>query len=100
MKQLLKQCAEWLSEHSEGKEAQELLQEIRSKLRMEEGIFTVSVVSRDDLISQGYDANAVDDRTMERIALSMNKAHKEYGEYWFTLTNACSNEDVPLLDEA
>ena len=75
MKQLLEQCAEWLSKHSDDKEAQELSQKIRNKLRTEEGLFSVSVVSRDDLLSQGYDGDAVDDRTMERIASSMGKAH-------------------------
>lgn len=97
MKQLLRECAEWLSEHPDNEKARELLDKIQAKLRFEEGYFIISVVSRDDLISQGYDGNAVDDETMKNIASSMSKAHTEYGEYWLSLSNACMNADVPQL---
>lgn len=73
MKHLLQQCAEWLSVHSDDENSRDLLERICAKLKSEEEFFIVSVVSRDDLISQGYDGNAVDDKTMERIASSMGK---------------------------
>lgn len=99
MKQLLEQCAGWLSGHQDDEEARELLKRIQDTLRLEEGFFVVSRVSRDDLTDKGFDGDAVDDETMEKIASSMGKAHTEYGDYWLSLEHACWNENVPRLED-
>lgn len=99
MKQLLEQCAGWLSGHQDDEEAQELQKRIQATLRLEEGFFVVSRVSRDDLTDKGFDGDAVDDETMEKIASSMGKAHTEYGDYWLSLEHACWNENVPRLED-
>lgn len=60
----------------------------------------VLVLDKMELLLQAVSKLDKDGRyeTMAGIASSMGKAHTEYGEHWFSLRNACGNEDIPLLE--
>ncbi|WP_289756816.1 hypothetical protein [Muribaculum intestinale] len=48
-------------------------------------------------MSAGYDADAVSDDDLERIAESMHEGHTEYGGYWLALKDACDDMKIPRL---
>lgn len=60
--------------------------------------FTVSSVSREDLISQGWDAENLDDSTMQNIADKMGDAFCECG-YWDILGGVCEHYEIKKLKE-
>lgn len=56
--------------------------------------FTVSVITREDLENQGFDASGLDDDVMESIASDMDNAYREYGDYFLNLELACKKYGV------
>lgn len=56
--------------------------------------FTVSVITREDLENQGFDARELDDNVMESIASDMDKEYREYGDYLVNLELACQKYGV------
>lgn len=48
-------------------------------------------------MSAGYDADAVSDDDLERIAESMHEGHTEYGGYWVALKDACDDLMIPRI---
>ena len=54
-------------------------------------------MSREDIVSVGYDADAVSDEELDWIAESMHEDHTEYGGYWVALTDACDGMGIPKL---
>lgn len=95
MKKLLNECAEYIRLHPDKGLSACLLDKIRYELARNEGFAIVSTVSREDILSAGYEASTVDDEKLDRIAESMCEDHTEYGGYWVALRHACENEGVP-----
>lgn len=97
MKDLLKECAEYICLHPYNETSTKLLDKIRRELESNDGASIVSEVSREDIKSAGYDVGMVDDDMLDRIAESMGEDHTEYGGYWESLRHACEYENVPRL---
>lgn len=97
MKSLLKECAEFIRLHHDSNLSVSLLNRISIELSRNDGYAVVSTVSREDIISAGYDADSVDDSTLEHIAESMGDDHTEYGGYWTSLKDACEEMVIPRL---
>ena len=94
---LLKECAEYIRSHPENGLSKKLLDKIKLELSRNDGYAIVSTVSREDIVSVGYDADAVSDEELDRIAESMHEDHTEYGGYWVALTDACDGMGIPKL---
>lgn len=94
---LLKECAEYIRLHPDDEQSGMLLEKIRLELARNDGYTIVSTVSREDIVSAGYDADAVSDDDLERIAESMHEDHTEYGGYWVALKDACEDMKIPRL---
>lgn len=92
---LLKECAEYICSHTENGLSEKLLHKIKLELSRNDGYAIVSTVSREDIVSVGYDADAVSDEELDRIAESMNEDHTEYGGYWVALKDACDDLKIP-----
>ena len=97
MIKLLKECAEFIRSHTDNVQSGILLDKIRLELERNDGYAIVSTVSREDVGSAGYDAEAVSDEELNRIAESMHEDHTEYGGYWVALKDACDNLKIPRL---
>lgn len=97
MKSLLNECADYIRSHPDSSLSDGLLEKIRTILAQNDGFAIVSEVSREDITSVGYDARAVDDDTLERIAEFMGESHTECGCYWVALRMACDGENIPRL---
>lgn len=97
MKSLLNECADYIRSHPDGSLSDALLEKIRITFAQNDGFAIVSEVSREDITSVGYDASAVDDNTLERIAEFMGESHTECGCYWIALRLACDSENIPRL---
>lgn len=92
---LLKECAECIRSLPNNELSEILLDKIRLELARNDGYAVVSTVSRYDIVSAGYDANAVSDDELDRIAESMHEDHTEYGGYWVALKDACDDLKIP-----
>lgn len=68
------------------------------KTKKEKEWFKITSVHRDDLIAIGFDGNAVDDATMERLA---NKMGDDYVAqlFWDHLEIIAEYLDIPPLKE-
>lgn len=97
MMTLLKECAEYIRLHPDDEQSGMLLEKIRLELARNDGYAIVSTVSRGDIVSVGYDADAVSDEDLDRIAESMHEDHTEYGGYWVALRDACEDMKIPRL---
>ena len=97
MIKLLKECAEYIRSHPDNGLSEKLLDKIKLALSHNDGYAIVSTVSREDIVSAGYDADAVSDDDLERIAESMHEVHTEYGGYWVALKDACDDLMIPRL---
>jgi len=97
MKSLLNECADYIRSHPDSSLSDGLLEKIRATLALNDGFAVVSEVSREDITSVGYDACAVDDDILERIAEFMGENHTECGCYWIALRLACDDENIPRL---
>lgn len=97
MKTLLNECADYIRSHPDSRRSGSLLARISATLAQNDGFAIVSEVSREDIASVGYDAGAVDDDTLERIAEFMGESHTECGCYWIALRLACTREKIPRL---
>ncbi len=97
MIKLLKECAEYIRSHPDNGLSEKLLDKIKLALSHNDGYAIVSTVSREDIVSAGYDADAVSDDDLERIAESMHEGHTEYGGYWVALKDACDDMKIPRL---
>ncbi len=95
MIKLLKECAEFIRSHTDNVQSGILLDKIRLELERNDGYAIVSTVSREDVGSAGYDADAVSDEELNRIAESMHEDHTEYGGYWVALKDTCDNLKIP-----
>lgn len=96
MIKLLKECAEYIRSHPDNGLSEKLLDKIKLELSRNDG-YVVSTVSREDIVSARYDADAVSDDDLERIAESMHEDHTEYGGYWEALKDACDYMRIPKL---
>lgn len=94
---LLKECAEYIRTHPDNGPSEKLLDKIKLELSRNDGYAVVSTVSREDIVSAGYDADAVSDEALDRIAESMHEDHTEYGGYWAALKEACDDMRIPTL---
>lgn len=94
---LLKECAEYIRSHPDNGLSEKLLDKIKLELSRNDGYAIVSTVSREDIVSVGYDADAVSDEELDRIAESMHEDHTEYGGYWVALKDACDDMEIPML---
>lgn len=94
---LLKECAEYIRSHPENRLSKKLLDKIKLELSRNDGYAIVSTVSREDIVSVGYNADAVGDDDLERIAESMHEDHTEYSGYWVALKDACDELMIPRL---
>lgn len=94
---LLKECAEFIRSHPDNGLSGILLDKIRLELERNDGYAIVSTVSREDIGTAGYDADAVSDEVLNRIAESMHEDHTEYGGYWVALKDACDDMEIPEL---
>lgn len=94
---LLKECAEYIRSYPDNGLSEKLLDKIKLILSRNDGYAIVSTVSREDIVSAGYDADAVSDDDLERIAESMHEDHTEYGGYWVALKDACDDLMIPRL---
>lgn len=94
---LLKECAEYIRLHPDNEQSGMFLEKIRLELARNDGYAVVSTVSREDIVSVGYDADAVSDEELDRIAESMHEDHTEYGGYWVALKDACGGMGIPKL---
>ncbi len=94
---LLNECAEYIRSHPDNGLSEKLLHKIKLELSRNDGYVIVSTVSREDIVSAGYDADAVSDDDLERIAESMHEDHTEYGGYWVALKDACDDLMIPRL---
>ena len=81
--------------HPDNGLSEKLLDKIRLELERNDGYAIVSTVSREDIVSAVYDADAVSDDDLERIAESMHEDHTEYGGYWEALKDACDDLKIP-----
>lgn len=97
MMTLLKECAEYIRLHPDNERSGMLLEKIRLELARNDGYVVVSTVSREDIVSAGYDADAVCDEVLNRIAENMHEDHTEYGGYWVALKDACEDMKIPRL---
>lgn len=97
MMTLLKECAEYIRSLPYNEQSGMLLEKIRLELARNDGYAIVSTVSREDIVSAGYDADAVSDEELDRIAESMHEDHTEYGGYWVALKDACDDLMIPRL---
>jgi len=97
MKSLLNECADYIRSHPDSSLSDGLLERIKTTLTQNDGFAIVSEVSREDITSVGYDASAVDDDILERIAEFMGESHTECGCYWIALKLACTREKIPRL---
>lgn len=94
---LLKECAEFIRSHPDNGLSGILLDKIRLELERNDGYAIVSTVSREDIESAGYDADAVSDDDLDRIAENMHEDHTEYEGYWVALKDACDDMGIPKL---
>lgn len=94
---LLKECAEYIRSHPENGLSKKLLYKIKLELSRNDGYAIVSTVSREDIVSLGYDADSVSDKELDLIAESMHEDHTEYGGYWVALKDACEDMKIPRL---
>lgn len=94
---LLKECAEYIRSHPDNGLSEKLLDKIKLELSRNDEYAIVSTVSREDIVSVGYDADAVSDEELDRIAESMHENHTEYGGYWVALKDACEDMKIPRL---
>lgn len=94
---LLKECAEYIRSHPDNGLSEKLLDKIKLELSRNDGYAIVSTVSREDIVSVGYDTDAVSDEELDQIAESMHEDHTEYGDYWVALKNACDDLMIPRL---
>ncbi len=94
---LLNECAEYIRSHPDNGLSAKLLDKIKLELSRNDGYAIVSTASREDIVSAGYDADAVSDDDLERIAESMHEDHTEYGGYWVALKDACDDMGIPKL---
>ncbi len=97
MKSLLNECADYIRSHPDKELSERLLERIRLEFLHNDGYAVVSTVSREDIVSAGYDADAVSDEELDRIAESMHEDHTEYGGYWVALKDACDSMGIPQL---
>lgn len=97
MIKLLKECAEYIRLHPDNGLSEKLLDKIKLELSRNDGYVVVSTVSREDIVSVGYDADTVSDEELVRIAESMHEDHTEYGGYWVALKDACEDMKIPRL---
>ncbi len=84
---LLKECAEYIRSHPDNGLSEKLLDKIKLELSRNDGYAIVSTVSREDILSVGYDADTVSDEELGRLAESMHEDHTEYGGYWAHVKN-------------
>lgn len=96
---LLKECAQYIRSLPDNEQSCMLLNKIRLELLRNDGYAVVSTVSREDIVSVGYDAYAVCDEALERIAESMHEDHTEYGGYRVALMDACDDMEIPKLQK-
>ena len=94
---LLKECAEYIRSYPDNGLSEKLVDKIKLELSRNDGYVIVSTVSREDIVSVGYDADAVSDEGLDRIAESMHEDHTEYGGYWVALKDACGDMTIPRL---
>ncbi len=94
---LLKECAEYIRMHPDNGPYGKLLDKIKLELSRNDGYAVVSTVSREDIISAGYVADAVSDEALDRIAESMHEDHTGYGGYWISLKDSCDKMEIPRL---
>lgn len=94
---LLKECTEYICSHPDNGLPEKLLDKIKLELSRNDGYAIVSTVPREDIVSVGYDADAVSDEELDRIAESIHKDHTEYGGYWVALKDACDDMGIPKL---
>ncbi len=95
---LLKECAEYIRSHpADNGLSEKLLDKIKLELSRNDGYAIVSTVSREDIISVGYNAEAVYDKDLDRIAEGMHEDHTEYGGYRVSLKDACEDMGIPKL---
>ena len=97
MKDLLKECAEYICLHPDNDTSVDLLERIDRTLELHDGFAVISEVSREDLETIGYDGVSIDDAMLERIAGLMGNEHVEFGGYWESLRKACEYENIPRL---
>lgn len=97
MTSLLKECAEYIRLHPDNEQSCMLLEKIKLELARNDGYVVVSTVSREDVVSAGYNADAVSDDVLNRIAENMHEDHTEYGGYWVALKDACEDMKIPRL---
>ena len=96
---LLKECAEYIRMHPDNGTYGKLLDKIKLELSRNDGYAVVSTVSREDIVSVGYDADAISDEELDQIAESMHEDHTEYGDYWVALKDACEDLMIPRLSK-
>lgn len=94
---LLKERVEYIRSHPDNGLSEKLLDEIKLELLRNDGYVVISTVSREDIVSVEYGADAVSDDDLERIAESMYEDHTEYGGYWLALKYACDDMVIPKL---
>lgn len=94
---LLKECAEYIRSHPDNGLSEILLDKIRLELARNDGYAVVSTVSREDIVSVGYDTDVVSNEELDWIAESMHEDHTEYGGYWVSLKDACDDLKIPRL---
>lgn len=92
---LLKECAEYIRSLPYNEQSGMLLEKIRLELARNDGYAIVLTVSREGIVSAGYDADAVSDKKLDRIAENMHENHTEYGGYWVALKDACDDLKIP-----
>lgn len=72
----------------------ELVAELESRDRENEGAFKITSVAREDLESRGFDTSKVSDSTMKRLASKMADAYCEQG-FWIDLEIIAEYLGVP-----
>lgn len=67
-------------------------------MNIEQQWFNVTSVHRDDLIQAGFDGNAVDDGTMERLASKMCDGYVEH-LFWIQIEVFAKELGIPLIEK-
>ena len=72
------------------------VKQINDEMKREKEYFTITSIHRDDLITAGYDGNAVDDSVMERLASKMCDDYVEQ-LFWIHIGVLAENLGVPKI---